>query len=81
VSAPASYVSELVRCGECGERFTLSARRARAYRAEGQAPKCRQCRRPPIVLTEEERVRFRSWWLESSGLSQDELYEIAFGLS
>jgi hypothetical protein len=29
----------------------------------------------------EERERYRRWWLEKSGLSVDELWEIAVGLA
>ena len=32
-------------------------------------------------MTEAERVKYQTWWLERSGLSQDELYSIAVGLS
>jgi hypothetical protein len=39
------------------------------------------CRRPSLKLTEAERERYRRWWLEESGLSRDELYSIAVGLT
>jgi hypothetical protein len=35
------------------------------------------CRRPATVMTEAERETFVTWWLYKSGLSVDELLEIA----
>lgn len=31
-------------------------------------------------MTDEERQKYQRWWIESSGLSAMELYEIAVGL-
>ena len=60
--------------------FELSLRREYAHRIEGKEPRCLPCRRPLKPLTDEERERFTRWWLEESGLSMRELYEIAAGL-
>ncbi|CAN5282335.1 hypothetical protein BH20ACT13_BH20ACT13_23090 [soil metagenome] len=38
------------------------------------------CRRPPVKLTKAERMKYETWWIERSGLSRDELHEIAIGL-
>jgi len=32
-------------------------------------------------MTEAERVKYRAWWLEESGLSRSALRELAVGLS
>lgn len=69
-----------VRCCECEHTFEVSARRERAYRAEGREPRCELCRRPGLVLSDQEREQFKRWWLEESGLSARSLYEIAVGL-
>ena len=71
----------LLCCASCGERMTLSVRRAYEYRRRGTEPICRSCRRPPVVFTDGERERFVKWWRERSGLSERELREISLGLS
>jgi len=38
------------------------------------------CRRPAVKLTEAERMKYQTWWIERSGLSRAELQEIAIGL-
>jgi hypothetical protein len=55
----------------------LSARREREHRRQGREPVCSLCRRPPIELTDAERERYVRWWVEKSGLSIEELREIA----
>jgi hypothetical protein len=51
------------------------------HRRNGTTTKCRACRRPAIELTSAEREKYRTWWLEESGLSLVVLREIAVGLS
>jgi len=68
-----------VRC-ECGDVFALSVRRAFEHRRAGTSPRCRECRRPPLEMTAEEREKLQRWWLERSGLSLGELREIAAAL-
>ena len=62
-------------CGDCGGSFELSARRARAYRSAGSAPRCAGCRstREPKVTP-----AMRRYWLDRFTL--DELRELAAGL-
>src|SRR5262245_16256690 len=72
--------SVTVLCGGCGARFELSVRNEYEHRRRGRTPRCEVCRRPRAELGVEERERFRRWWLEESGLSLDELLEIAVGL-
>jgi hypothetical protein len=60
-------------CSECGDTFSLSARRAREWR--NRDPVCRRCRQPPRELTAAERERFRRWWLDRYPL--EELREMA----
>jgi hypothetical protein len=48
-------------CSECGDPFTLSARRARDWR--DRDPVCRDCRRARRELSDEERAELRDWWL------------------
>jgi hypothetical protein len=61
--------------------FDLSVRREYAHRRDGTTPLCLTCRRPPKPMKPEERERYRRWWLEKSGLSVNELREIAVGLA
>ena len=70
----------LVECGDCGWRFELSVRNEYRHRSEGRKPRCETCRRPPLVMSDEEREQFLVWWLYSSGLELEELVEIAVGL-
>ena len=43
-ATPTVEAAVLVLCGECGDRFELSARRARIHRNEGTQPRCADCR-------------------------------------
>ena len=61
-----------VRCVECGERYTLSARRALEYRREGREPRCRECRRP---ARQPPSAADRRYWLERFTL--EEIKELA----
>lgn len=69
-----------VECDSCGGRFLLSVRNEYRHRVAGTRPRCRTCRRPLVEMTPAERESYRRWWLEESGLSARELYEIAVGL-
>lgn len=69
-----------VSCSGCGERFPLSVRNEYRHRRAGTSPACRICRRPSLVLSDEERATYQAWWREESGLSARELHEIAVGL-
>jgi hypothetical protein len=64
----------LVVCGECGARFELSARNARAWRQRGEEPVCAECWNPPKPPDKETMERMRGWWL--SRYSIEELLEI-----
>jgi hypothetical protein len=59
-------------CSECGDPFTLSARRARGWR--DRDPVCGDCRSAGRELTEAERAELRDWWL--ARFTFDELLEI-----
>jgi hypothetical protein len=61
--------------------FELSVRNEYGWRKRGLEPRCSACRRPAAELSAEEREKYRRWWLEESGLSAAELYEIAVGFS
>ena len=52
-------------------------RREYQHRRDGTEPKCLTCRRPAVAMSEAERERYVAWWLYESGLSVDELIEIA----
>jgi hypothetical protein len=69
-----------VTCGSCGYRFEISVRNEYGWRKSGREPRCETCRRPSLVMTDAERERYRKWWIQSSGLTERELYEIAIGL-
>lgn len=65
----------MVRCGECGGEFELSARNVRAARARGQKPRCRRCRGiGEVVATEADRQR----WLDRFDF--DEIKQMAAAL-
>ena len=72
--------SVTVVCDQCGDRFELSVRNEFRHRTEGTRPRCRMCRRPQKPMTDEERARYVDWWLTRSGLSLDELRELAVEL-
>jgi hypothetical protein len=57
--------------------FELSARNARANRAAGREPVCRECRNPPKPPDPATMEKMRRWWLEDSGLSLEEVQELA----
>jgi transposase len=68
----------VVRCGDCGAGFELSTRNASRYRAEGTQPRCQDCRRAPVMLSERQRRRLESWWRQRFG--ENELQEMAQAL-
>ena len=65
-----------LRCTECGDTFTLSARRAREWR--DREPLCRRCRQPARELNDAERARYERWWLVC--FEWEELEELARAL-
>ncbi len=64
-------------CGECGSEFTLSASVARRTRRSGRTPICGECRRVHPRVTPELLDAGREWWLTESGLSLEDIQEIA----
>jgi hypothetical protein len=62
----------LVRCGDCGGDFELSARRARDHRKAGTTPRCRRCRLPGTAPKPTEADR--RYWLDRFTL--DEIREL-----
>lgn len=82
--APAARVTRLLSAPqvwtcECGAPFVLSERNSRAHRKRGTSPQCRACRFPHAeqAVSERERQAYLDWWLTESGLSLDELRDIA----
>jgi hypothetical protein len=65
-----------VRCGSCGGYFELNPRNIRGWRARGEEPRCHSCRHHREV-DEATAEKMRQWWLEESGLTLDELHELA----
>jgi hypothetical protein len=65
---------QLVRCGECGGQYTMSARNARAHRAHGTAFVCARCRHPAQPPDPAAVERMKRWWLARYSL--DELLEL-----
>ena len=64
-----------LRCSDCGDVYTLYARRAFEYRREGREPRCRTCRRPERPPPDE---GDRRYWLERFSLA--EIRELAAGI-
>jgi hypothetical protein len=64
-------------CRVCGTRFELTARNVRGWHSRGLDPVCAECRHPSKPVDAQTRVRMRRWWVEESGLSLEELREIA----
>jgi hypothetical protein len=64
---PFGHVATVV-CHECEQSYELSDRRERELRRRGQETICSDCRRPPpVLLTDEERERLGTWWVEQLG--------------
>jgi hypothetical protein len=60
---------------DCGRPFTLNARSLRRAHRQGRRPVCGSCK--PLGGAGDSEALQR-WWIESSGLSFDELREIAY---
>lgn len=70
----------LIRCGSCNEYYDTSVRQARRIRKGESRRLCQLCRNLENALdgTPDEMYKYMMWWLEDSGLSRQEVLEIAF---
>jgi hypothetical protein len=70
---------EVLRCPECNRPRNLSPEHThRIVSGKAQLTPCRDCRRPPVTLSEAERERFTRWWRNQ--LPDEQLVALAYAI-